>query len=173
MTWRPLFARAKDDMMAKFGRVTFTGESGQDYAFAAYSRDTRFQTYCSCVRYHQAGGKYRRPRFLYPYIVGQTDNLQGQPLNHERKHCFNRKHANCVCVLPENDQNRRLALAPSPHKQTHLSYPPAAHERKPLASSASDRRGVYTVISHSGGLARSFDALHKTVKSRLGLPSSF
>ena len=43
MTWQPLFARAKDDMMAKFGRVTFTGESGQDYAFAVYSRDIRFK----------------------------------------------------------------------------------------------------------------------------------
>ena len=29
--------------MTKFGLVTFTGESGQDYAFAAYSRNTRFK----------------------------------------------------------------------------------------------------------------------------------
>jgi len=43
MSWRPPFARAKEGVMAKFGRVTFTGESGQDYAFAAYSRDTRFK----------------------------------------------------------------------------------------------------------------------------------
>ena len=29
--------------MVKFGRVTFTGESGRDYTFAAYPRDTRFK----------------------------------------------------------------------------------------------------------------------------------
>ena len=54
--------------MATFGRVTFTGESGRDYAFAAYPRENSIQTYCSGVRYHQAGGTRRRPRFSYPYI---------------------------------------------------------------------------------------------------------
>ena len=54
--------------MAKFGRVTFTGDSGRDYAFAAYPRENSIQTYCSGVCYHQAGGKCRRPRFSYPTI---------------------------------------------------------------------------------------------------------
>ena len=93
-------------MTAKFGRVTFTGESGQDYAFAAYSRDTRFKpiaaVYVITKREATAEGRAAHTR-LY---VGRTDNLQDQP--HEQ--CFDRKHANCVCVLPENDQDRRLAI---------------------------------------------------------------
>ena len=96
--------------MAKFGRVTFTGESGQDYAFAAYSRDTRFKpiaaVYVITKREANAEGRASHTR-LY---VGQTDSLQDQPLDHEREHCFDRKHANCVCVFPENDQDRRLAI---------------------------------------------------------------
>ena len=96
--------------MAKFGRVTFTGESGQDYAFAAYSRDTRFKpiaaVYVITTREANAEGRASHAR-LY---VGQTDNLQDQPIDHGREQCFDRKHANCVCVLAENDQDRRLAI---------------------------------------------------------------
>jgi len=43
MSWRLPLALAKEAMMAKFGRVTFTGDSGRDYAFAAYPRETRFK----------------------------------------------------------------------------------------------------------------------------------
>ena len=43
MSCRPPLAPAKEAMMSKFGRVTFTGESGRDYAFAAYPRETRFK----------------------------------------------------------------------------------------------------------------------------------
>ena len=96
--------------MAKFGRVTFTGESGQDYAFAAYSRDTRFKpiaaVYVITKREAKAEG---RPSHIRLY-VGQTDNLQGEPFNLHQEHCFDRKHANCVCVLAENDQDQRLAI---------------------------------------------------------------
>ena len=97
-------------MMAKFGRVTFTGESGRDYAFAAYPRETRFKpiaaVYVITKREANAEGRASHTR-LY---VGHTDNLQGQPFNHGREHCFDRKHANCVCVFPENDLDRRLAI---------------------------------------------------------------
>jgi hypothetical protein len=44
------------------------------------------------------------------YMLAKPVTFQGQALNHEREHCFDRKHANFVCVLPENDQNRRLAI---------------------------------------------------------------
>ena len=95
--------------MATFGRVTFTGESGRDYAFAAYPRETRFKpiaaVYVITKREANAEGRASHTRIY----VGQTDNLQGQPFNH-REHCFDRKHANCVCVLAENDQDERLAI---------------------------------------------------------------
>ena len=96
--------------MNKLGRVTFTGDSGRDYAFAAYSSDTRSTPiaamYVITKRETNAEGRTFHTR-LY---VGHTDNLQGQPFNHGREHCFNRKHANCVCVFPENDLDRRLAI---------------------------------------------------------------
>ena len=94
--------------MAKFGRVTFTGESGQDYAFAAYSRDTRFKPIAAVYVITKREANEGRASHTRLY-VGQTDNLQGQPFNHH-EHCFDRKHANCVCVFPETDQNRRLAI---------------------------------------------------------------
>ena len=96
--------------MAKFGRVTFTGESGQDYAFAAYSRDTRFKPLAAVYVITKRRTDRNGPAFHARIYVGQTDNLERHSLNHERKHCFDRKHANCVCVFPENDQDRRLAI---------------------------------------------------------------
>ena len=96
--------------MAKFGRVTFTGESGGDYTFAAYSRDARFKpvaaVYVITKREAHAEDRASHTR-LY---VGQTDNLKGEPFNLHQEHCFDRKHANCVCVFLENDQDRRLAI---------------------------------------------------------------
>ena len=81
--------------MEKFGRVTFTGESGQDYAFAAYPRETRFKpiaaVYVITKREANAEGRASHTR-LY---IGQTDNLRGQPFNHGHEHCFDRKHHYC------------------------------------------------------------------------------
>jgi hypothetical protein len=91
LSWRLPFARAKGAMIAKFRRVTFTGESGRDYSFAAYSRDTRFKpiaaVYVITKREANAEGRASHTR-LY---VGQTDNLQDQPLDHGREQCFDRK----------------------------------------------------------------------------------
>ena len=96
--------------MAKFGRVTFTGESGQDYAFAAYSRDTRFKPIAAVYVITRRRADPDGPAFHTRIYVGQTDNLERRPLNHEHEHCFDRKHANCVSVLAENDEDRRLAI---------------------------------------------------------------
>ena len=96
--------------MAKFGRVTFTGESGRDYTFAAYSRDSRFKPIAAVYVITKREANAEDRAYHTRIYVGQTDNLQGQPLNHEREHCFDRKHANWVCLLPENDQDRRLAI---------------------------------------------------------------
>ena len=95
--------------MAKFGRVTFTGESGRDYTFAAYSRDAQFKPVAAVYVITRREANPEGPTSHTRIYVGQTDNLQGQPFNH-REHCFDRKHANCVCVLAENDQDRRLAI---------------------------------------------------------------
>ena len=67
--------------MSKFGRVTFTGDSGRDYAFAAYPRETRFKpvaaVYVITKRKAHAEGRASHTR-LY---VGQTDNLKEEPFN--------------------------------------------------------------------------------------------
>jgi hypothetical protein len=77
LSWRLPFARAKGAMIAEFGRVTFTGESGRDYSFAAYSRDTQFKSiaavYVITKREANADGRASHTRIY----VGQTGNLPG------------------------------------------------------------------------------------------------
>lgn len=96
--------------MAKYGTVTFTGASGTDYTFTAYSRDTDFNAvgavYFMTKRSAKPASGYSHTRIY----VGQTGDLSVRPLNHHRKDCFDRKGANCVCVLPESNKQTRLAI---------------------------------------------------------------
>ena len=96
--------------MAKFGKVTFTGESGRDYAFVAYSRDSRFKPIAAVYVITKRRANRKGPAFHTRIYVGQTDNLRDPPLNPDREDCFERRHANCMCVFPEDDQDRRLAI---------------------------------------------------------------
>jgi hypothetical protein len=96
--------------MAKLGTVTFTGQSGQEYVFTVYSRDTEFKAlgavYFMTTRQPDGKGGVSHTRIY----VGETGDLSDRPLNHERKPCFDRNGANCVCLLLEEDYEKRCAV---------------------------------------------------------------
>jgi hypothetical protein len=94
----------------KFGNVTFRGQTGGEYVFTAYSRDTEFNAvgavYFMTLREPKADGGFSHTRIY----VGETGDLSDRPLNHERKACFDRHNANCICLLVQNDYTLRCAI---------------------------------------------------------------
>ena len=96
--------------MAKHGTVSFTGASGKDYTFTAYSRDTKFNAvgavYFMTQRHQSSGGGYTHKRIY----VGQTGDLSNRPLNHHKTDCFDLHGANCVCILLEGVESKRLKI---------------------------------------------------------------
>lgn len=96
--------------MTKFGTVTFTGSSGQNYTFSAYYRDTTFNS-VGAVYFMTKRAKKSDNTFSHTRIyVGETGDLSNRPLNHHRKACFDRNGANCVCIYLENNQKQRYAI---------------------------------------------------------------
>ena len=96
--------------MTKYGTVKFTGESGTEYKFTSYSRDTKFAkaaaVFFMTKRNEKGGGGYSH----HTIYVGQTGDLSNRPLDHERKLCFDREGANCVCVYVEDNKGKRFQI---------------------------------------------------------------
>lgn len=96
--------------MTKFGTVTFTGVSGSDYVFTAYSRDSEFNK-VGAVYFMTKRVKKNDGGFSHTHIyVGQTGDLSDRPLNHHRTECFDENGANCVCIYPEGNKSTRLTI---------------------------------------------------------------
>jgi hypothetical protein len=96
--------------MPKLATISFTGKSGRKYEFTVYSRDTEFKdlgaVYFMTKRVVDKDGKATHDEIY----VGQTDSLKRRPLNHERKPCFDKHKADCVCVYLEEEKKTRLAI---------------------------------------------------------------
>ncbi|KPJ52278.1 hypothetical protein AMJ39_08235 [candidate division TA06 bacterium DG_24] len=97
--------------MAKIGTVTFTGQSGTKYEFAAYPWGTAFKddyaaVYFVTERYKEAKGGFSH-RHIY---VGETEELGIRFENHHKAECFEEESANCICVYGEDDEDERLAI---------------------------------------------------------------
>jgi hypothetical protein len=96
--------------MSKVGEMTLKGESGNDYEFTVYTRDTDFKAlgavYVQSKRTIKSGGGGSHD-LIY---VGQTGDLSGRPLNHHKKDCFDKHGSNCVSILLEENEKRRLAI---------------------------------------------------------------
>ena len=96
--------------MAEYGTSTFTGSSGAKYEFTAFSRDTKFKAvgavYFMTRRLKRSDGGFRHAQIY----VGETGDLSKRPFNRQRKVCFDKKGANCVCIFLESSKSKRLKI---------------------------------------------------------------
>ena len=93
--------------MAKYGTVTFTGESGKKYEFTAYSFDTEFNksggVYFITKRSSNDEGGHSHTRIY----VGQTGDLSERFDDHHKAECFSSNSANCKCIFGESNEKKR------------------------------------------------------------------
>ena len=95
--------------MAKIEDVTFTGLSGAQYAFVAYTLDTTFN---DVVAVYVFAKQVRAvaSRSYHPLYTGQTEELNNRYVNHEKWPCVNQNGVNSICVLREDNEDRRFAI---------------------------------------------------------------
>jgi len=95
----------------KIDAVSFTGRSGQSYAFRIYVWDTKFKplagVYVVAARSIEPG---QTPRYE-PVFVGMAGDLSQALRNHPRSECFQLYYANVVGVLQQDDEKTRAAIA--------------------------------------------------------------
>ena len=96
--------------MTKIADATFSA-GGKEYAFAAYSADTRFNDVSAVYIFTKrtvVEGKGRHS-FLY---IGETGELGERISNHEKWRCVNEQGCNCICVhLVSGEKNRKAIEA--------------------------------------------------------------
>lgn len=99
--------------MKTFGGISFSGQSGNRYHFAAWPLDTRFKAlaavYFVTRRVHQ-NTTYDRASHEGIYI-GETEDLSMPLSGHARRDCFGELGANCVCICLMPDAARRRTSA--------------------------------------------------------------
>jgi hypothetical protein len=92
-------------MMSQHGTVTLSGKSGTQYIFNAWDRADRFAA---------TGINYVVTRFdgvsNHLIYIGETGDASSRPLNHERRDCFDRHHANMVLIRAESNSDARLEI---------------------------------------------------------------
>jgi hypothetical protein len=96
-------------MSSKIEDLVLTGKSGTKYTFEMYPLDTSFRVvggvYIITKRtVVSAGGSHS---LIY---VGHTGNLSERFDDHHKADCFKRHGANCIGVLLEENEQRRLAI---------------------------------------------------------------
>ncbi|MCF7734222.1 MAG: hypothetical protein K9M98_02740 [Cephaloticoccus sp.] len=92
--------------MSKIADIEIAGKSGTKYKFGVYPYDTEWKEIGAVyvVSRRDNGGNHT---FIY---VGRTDNLKERHGNHHQADCFKRHNRNCLCVLVEQSQARRIAI---------------------------------------------------------------
>ena len=98
--------------MATYGGITFAGKSGEKYYFHAWPLKTRFKSVAAVffVTKRNFSNKTYRIAGHEGIFIGQTASLSdplATPILLER---FMKHGANCICVLPIADAERRLAV---------------------------------------------------------------
>jgi hypothetical protein len=98
--------------MATYGDMIFSGKSGEKYRFHAWPLETHFRSVGAVffvTKRTFENKTYARACHEGIYI-GQTANL-ADPLATQSQLAKFRKHeANCVCVYPIADEQRRIAV---------------------------------------------------------------
>ncbi len=93
--------------MARYGDITYTGQSGTIYQFEIHSWDAPFDevgaVYIITRRTvkPEGGGTHVR---IY---IGQTADLSERFDNHHKISCFEQHNANCICIHVDDNENSR------------------------------------------------------------------
>ncbi|MBI4185190.1 MAG: hypothetical protein HY521_14460 [Proteobacteria bacterium] len=97
--------------MPEYGRVVFTGASGTKYTLSAFGMDQRFNVVGAVYVITHRTEKTRGGNVQHNVVfVGQTADLSSRKDGMRRTICFEDHNANCICVLTENNQDKRLAI---------------------------------------------------------------
>lgn len=102
--------------MSKLGDVTFQGQSGNKYTFAAYPISQSFRSdlgglYIFAQRYVENNKTWYK--VLY---IGETGSFGTRLPNHEKWEQAKRHGVNSICVLVDNNNTSRL------NKETDLRH---------------------------------------------------
>ncbi len=97
--------------MTELGTVSFAGASGNKYNFKSYPLGQTFNHIPAVVvvthRSEASRGGNTQHRVVF---VGQFEDVTKFEIGLRRQICFEDNGANCICVLAERDQNKRLAI---------------------------------------------------------------
>ena len=96
--------------MAKLDTLTFTGQSGQEYSFRAYSWEHEFKALPAVYVVTERAVEPNSDPTFSPVYVGMTDDLSKIFENHEKSDCFQMYYANTIAVLPEPDAAARSRI---------------------------------------------------------------
>ncbi len=92
--------------------ITFSGKSGEQYRFQAWSLETKFKAMAAVyfvTRRARDGTTYNRASHDSVYI-GQTANLADPFATGSQFDCFRKHGANCICIcLLDNEEQRVVA----------------------------------------------------------------
>ena len=96
-------------MSSKIEDLTLTGKSGTNYTFQMYPWGTEFKALGGVyiVTKRAAGNGGGSHSLIY---VGVTGDLSERLDNHHKAKCFKGHGANCVGVLLEESEKKRLAI---------------------------------------------------------------
>ena len=104
-------------MAVGLGNVRIKGLSGRMYTFRAYPLNTTFAkvgaVYCITSRNQQPDGRISHSRIC----CGETDNLSSRSDTHEREDSLKANHANCICILPNMDEETRVEIESDIHRK--------------------------------------------------------
>ena len=95
--------------MSSIGNITFKGES-DEYKFKVYKFDSSWNS-VSVVYITTKRTKTDDDGYTHSVIyVGQTGDLKDRFSDHHKEKCFVEKDPNCLCLLMEKDEEKRLSI---------------------------------------------------------------
>lgn len=93
--------------MAKLATVTFTGQSGTEYRFNVYPRDTTFKDVGGVYIFSERDSQ-KRHTILY---IGQTHSFEERRLKyHEKWECADPLGGNVICTRQVDNAERRRRI---------------------------------------------------------------
>jgi len=96
--------------MAKIADYTITGKSGAEYTFAMYPYPGTWNSVACVYIITKREVKTDGKGYHTSIYVGETEDLKERHSNHHKAHCFEKYGGNCIGILQEKDDQRRLDI---------------------------------------------------------------
>ncbi len=105
------------------GNVRIEGLSGRIYTFRAYPLETKFAefgaVYFITGRKMNPEGRIEHSRIF----CGQTSNMSVCPYSSQQSASFKANYANCICILPVNEEISRREIEGDIHQNYRMLSP--------------------------------------------------